>query len=144
MFGNPWLLRWDSRLNSTLGLIWSEVSNLNHCTIPPPLPPENLSEYIRWNCNRLKIHIQSNLYKLNLTGTNFCVGNRQVFELYRLYLLRFPTLRLYFTIGLNRIPVYSRFGLETFDCKITSERPIMKILVYSVCRVKPALKGTSI
>ena len=37
-----------------------------------------------------------NLCKPKFSGTSFCVRNRQVYGLYRLYLQRFPKLELYF------------------------------------------------
>ena len=47
----------------------------------------------------------------NLTGTNFCVQNRQVFGLFRLK--KIPTL---LKISLHMIPVYSGFGLDSIHC----------------------------
>jgi hypothetical protein len=52
----------------------------------------------------------------NLFRTNFCVWNRQVFGLYRLFHQTFPTLGLYLQVSLYRIPFYSGFGLNRFHC----------------------------
>ena len=39
--------------------------------------------------------MKGNLFKPNLIGPSFCVWNRQVFNLYRLFLQRCPTSGLY-------------------------------------------------
>ena len=58
--------------------------------------------------------VQWNLSKQNLLRTNFCVQNRQVFDIYRLKKEIFLTLGLYLKFSLYRILVYSGFSIDRF------------------------------
>jgi hypothetical protein len=59
----------------------------------------------------LFLHIQWNLSKPNLLGTNFFVRNRQVFCLYRLNLKKMSYIRT-----LIKVWFIQDFGLFRFDC----------------------------
>ena len=58
--------------------------------------------------------LQWNLSKPNQLWADVSVRNKQLFGLFRLNYQRFPKLGLYLKFGLNRIPVYSGFGLDRF------------------------------
>ena len=56
--------------------------------------------------------------KPNLLKPNFCVQNRQVFHLYRLYSQMFLMFGLYMKFGWYRISVYLGFDFDRFHCSL--------------------------